>query len=233
MPDLDSAKLCFGHTQCARIKNHHEKIRQFIVVFRQASYIEATWITIFTCEGKEMSHPDPDKVIREIWRPDGRGRIPPMYAIVDAARNESIYPEIMDYSGEHVCLYQGNIPEVLAKAAHHLVRLQQRSPFTKWLITEGWGDSWGVFLESSADMRRLKEHFVGMNMAKDEEGNEFFFRYYDPRVLRAYLPTCNQTEATIFFGPARSFVMEDEDAGTMIKYSRESTGWNYETISLS
>ena len=46
-------------------------------------------------------------------------------------------------------------------------------------------------------------------MVQDEGGQEYFFRYYDPRVLRKYLPTCTPEEVRSFFGPVRSFIAEN------------------------
>lgn len=43
------------------------------------------------------------------------------------------------------------------------------------------------------------------------------FRYYDPRVLRVYLPTCRPDELRTVFGPIRSYLVEGED-GSLIEF---------------
>jgi len=139
----------------------------------------------------------------------------------------------MDFSGERSCLYGEDIPEALAKVSPYLVRLQPEANFTAWLISEGWGNSWGIFLESSASLETLRKHFREFLKVDDEEGKELFFRYYDPRVLRAYLPTCDESEAQTFFGPVRSFLLENEDASEVLKYSYGSAGCDCEGIPLS
>ena len=49
------------------------------------------------------------------------------------------------------------------------------------------------------------------------------FRYYDPRVLRAYLPTCNSEELRTVFGPIECFRTEDQnDAEHMLEFRFES-----------
>ncbi len=180
-----------------------------------------------------MPYSNPDKVISQIWRSDDPRRIPPIYAILDAARNERIHPAIVDFEGEFCCLYGEKVPDVLAKVAPYLVRLRSNDSFTTWLISEGWGDSWGIFLESDTDMEELREHFRGLLKVKDEEGAELFFRYYDPRVLRVYLPTCNEEEADMFFGKVTSFFVEGEDPNELCRYSRGYSGWTYDIIPLS
>jgi hypothetical protein len=44
------------------------------------------------------------------------------------------------------------------------------------------------------------------------------FRYYDPRVLRAYLPTCSIGELRTVFGPIECFWMEDKSPGTALEF---------------
>jgi hypothetical protein len=41
------------------------------------------------------------------------------------------------------------------------------------------------------------------------------FRFYDPRVLRVYLPTCWPGELTRMFGPVESFVMESAEGNVL------------------
>lgn len=177
--------------------------------------------------------PDPDSIIRQLWHPDEQGILPKIYVILDAARNESIYPAVMDFDGECCCLFGEEIPEVLAKASPYLVKLEPQHDFTTWLITEGWSNSWGIFLQSGAILEELRQHFRQFIKVQDEEGSELFFRYYDPRVLRVYLPTCDEMEANLFFGPVQSFLLEDKDANILLKYSCDSAGCTCETIALT
>jgi hypothetical protein len=47
---------------------------------------------------------------------------------------------------------------------------------------------------------------------RDEAGRTLLFRFYDPRVLRAYLPTCTATEWQSVFGPVHQLICSaDED----------------------
>jgi hypothetical protein len=75
-------------------------------------------------------------------------------------------------------------------------------------------------LRSAASMDELAEHFAGMIRARLPEGREVLFRFYDPRVLRAYLPTCTTAELDAVFGPVDAFLIEQGD-GSWIVYRRE------------
>ena len=180
-----------------------------------------------------MPQSDPDLIIHQLWESTREGMSSKVLAILDAARNESIYPAVMDFDGEYCCLFGEGIPEVLAKASPYLVRLDPEDDFTAWLVSEGWGDNWGIFLESGASMEELRQHFRGLLKVEDEDGKELFFRYYDPRVLRAYLLTCNETDLDTLFGPVYSLFFEGEDPNALLKYSRGYAGWTYENISES
>jgi hypothetical protein len=52
-----------------------------------------------------------------------------------------------------------------------------------------------------------------------EAGGTFLFRFYDPRVLRAYLPTCDAGELATVCGPAAMFVVEGE-RGEVLRFPR-------------
>jgi hypothetical protein len=89
---------------------------------------------------------------------------------------------------------------------------------THRLIRQAWGDSWGVFLKSGTSLKKLRRHLREFLVVQDTGGNRLVFRYYDPRVLRVYLPTCNVGELRTFFGPIESFWVEGEGAGEMVEF---------------
>ena len=48
------------------------------------------------------------------------------------------------------------------------------------------------------------------------------FRYYDPRVLSLYLPTCNAEEVTSLFGPVSRFLMESDGVKAVLMFENKS-----------
>jgi Domain of unknown function (DUF4123) len=166
-----------------------------------------------------MASPRIDLVISHLWRP-AEGRTPEkVYALVDAARSESIYPKIMAAKVESVCLHRGKMAKDLAWVAPYLVRLQREDTFTQWLVDSGWGNNRCVFVRSSATLHELKRHFRAFLTVYDEEGKSYLFRFYDPRVLGVYLPTCNENELKIFYGPVTGYYMEGEEGEQVVEYS--------------
>jgi hypothetical protein len=158
-----------------------------------------------------MPDPSLDDLVNQLWRLTDRGTPPRVYTILDAARDEQIYPAILNSDNENICLYRGNQAIELADVAPYLVRLERGDAFTIWLLSHGWGRSWGIFLASDAPFNRLRQHFRTFLMVYNDRGKPLYFRYYDPRVLRVYLPTCNGEELKVLFGPVSRYYAEGQN----------------------
>jgi hypothetical protein len=139
-------------------------------------------------------------------------------AVLDAARDRRIFDGVERCRLEKCCLYAGEIPWALQRAAPYLVVLEREDAFTRWLFESGWGDSWGIFFRSDAPMLDVRRHLRSLLRVKDEAGRKLLFRWYDPRVLRIYLPTCTAEELRMFFGPVEWFAAESEDAVRLARW---------------
>ena len=180
-----------------------------------------------------MASAQTNQIISQLWRPvEGQAPLN-VYAIVDAARSDSIYPEILGAIVPSVCLHRGKMAEELAWVAPYLVRLQAQDPFLLWLLETGWGKSRAAFVRSSATLNELKRHFRTCLTVYDEEGKSYFFRFYDPRVMRTYLPTCNAAEIKTVYGPVESFIVEDGDPSKLLHFSWAGEKLQKEKISLT
>jgi hypothetical protein len=120
----------------------------------------------------------------------------------------------MDYT----CLYRGPIAPELERAAPFLVHLYQGERFTRELLKLGWGKSWGIFVRGAESMESLRLHFRKFLRVVDERGKRMVFRYYDPRVLRIYLPTCSADELRYVIGRTGSLSAESADASALLVY---------------
>ena len=168
-----------------------------------------------------MSSDYSNKVMDHLWPSDDNTTASPIYALLDAARSDQLYPKISESGMENSSLFRGEKAQELAWVAPYLVNLNREAPFTRWLLENGWGKSWGIFVESPVKFSDLKRHFQSFLTVYDEEGKSLMFRYYDPRVLRVYLPTCNASEIETVFGPVISYMLEDEDAAVLLRISGE------------
>jgi hypothetical protein len=113
-----------------------------------------------------------------------------LFAVLDGASVPNLPQELYQHEPDYLCLYRGALDPDLAETAPYLVRLEPGSPFAEWIFNEGWGKHWGIFFTATCDMRDLRSHFRKFLIVYDAGGKPLYFRYYDPRVLRVYLPTC-------------------------------------------
>ncbi len=139
-----------------------------------------------------------------------------VFAVIDGASVPDLLPKLQEYGPEHVCLYRGELDPDLAECAPYLVRVTQGSPFLEWLLA-GWGKHSGVFAVAYADLRTLRKHFRTFLMVNGPDGKPLYFRYYDPRVLRIFLPHCNPQEKATMFGPVQAYVMESDNPAVALR----------------
>jgi hypothetical protein len=148
----------------------------------------------------------------------GKGDVP-VYAVLGGASVKGLVKKLYEDEPEFCCLYRGELQPDTATVAPYLVRLETESPFTEWVVRDGWGLNWGVFILSTANLRTLRNHFREFIQVELPDRRTVLFRYYDPRVFRSFLPVCNSAELGKFFGPVQSFVVEGAAPDAGIRFS--------------
>lgn len=141
-----------------------------------------------------------------------------VYAILDGASVPRLPQTLEQMAVESECLFRGELEPELALVAPYLAVVQPGHPFTEWLLQEGWGQHWGVFAISKADFRDLRMHLRTFLKVYGPDLTPLYFRYYDPRVLRIYLPTCNEQDLQTVFGPVLRYLVEDENPVALLKF---------------
>lgn len=138
-----------------------------------------------------------------------------LWAILDCARDKRIYRELAVSRLDYQCLYSGDLPTELKVVAPHMIELGPRYRFTRTLLDQCWGKSWGVFVRIN-DGTQLRHHLRKLLTVKTEDGRKLLFRYFDPRVLRIYLPTCTADELQQVFGPISTWFAEAAGANPQV-----------------
>jgi hypothetical protein len=157
-----------------------------------------------------------------------------LFALLDATRDPLRILVMLRSSGEeYQSLYEGMQGKMLEAYAPYLVRLPGDSRLLETLIAQGWGKHWGIFIVSATDFKTLRKHFRTFLMVKSPEGKQLYFRYYDPRVLRVYLPTCSAAETNFVFGPVAAYLCEGEAADTLLVWQPDQGSAQCEAVKLS
>lgn len=132
------------------------------------------------------------------------------FAILDGAAIPDLTWKIYEMQPHSVCIYRGELAPDLAEVAPYLIELFPDTNFTDWILTEGTkGGAWGIFARSPFSLTEMRKHFRKFLTVYDEKGNPMLFRYYDPRVLVKFLPTCDKDSLEKLFGRVTEYLAED------------------------
>ncbi len=156
-----------------------------------------------------------------------------LFGVMDAARDEQVLAALYASGLRFQSLYEGVRGEELALVAPYVVALPREAPALDALLGEAWGQSWGVFLHAPVSFRDVRRQLRRLLRAELDDGARVLFRYYDPRVLRAYLPACTAAEAAQMFGPIAQFVCEGRRGETALRFSLTVDGVTAETETLT
>ena len=144
-----------------------------------------------------------------------------LFAVLDGASVPDLPQRLYEMKPANHCLF-GDDPEPdMLYAAPFVVHLDPENKFTDFVLSEGFGKHWGVFLHTVHSFNEMRGHLGALVNVYDEEARPLLFRYYDPRVMNRFLPTCNAGELKTFFGKIDTFFAEDEVNKSLISYRIE------------
>ena len=109
--------------------------------------------------------------------------------------------------------------------------LLSQSPFLVRLMCEGWGRSRRIYLTSRSVFAEVRKHLRPL-MAKLADGRQVYFRFYEPLVLRVFLPSCTSLETAEFFGPISRWLIESEEGNRRLQFIDTGSGMRSCPISL-
>ena len=133
------------------------------------------------------------------------------FAVLDAARIPGLPDRLAESDAPSVSVITGPLKGHLDEVAPYLVQLERDDPLCDWILTEGWGKRWGIFARAPGDLRGMRRHFRTFLTVRLPDNSPAHFRYYDPRILRVYLPTCTRAERRTIYGPVARYLIEDGD----------------------
>lgn len=98
-------------------------------------------------------HAMPAAVRERLWREARGGHL---YAVLDGAQIDNLLEQLYAPGGPAFeCLFASEPEPDMAAVAPYLVRLEQGSAFTGWLLDHGWGLNWGMYLASGEALDKV------------------------------------------------------------------------------
>ena len=144
------------------------------------------------------------------------------YLIYDAALNGT-YTLLMlqKHYPKHRCLFKGTKDETLVDVAPHIFLIDDSGEKLKDEIELSLKEL--VTIESIQDIDTVKDHFKEF-IYQDVNRRECFFRFWDPRVLKKFLPMCTEIQLKMFFRPVTALIMADENDSEVVRYTLQYSG---------
>jgi len=131
-----------------------------------------------------------------------------LYAVVDTAREDRLLVLLRESVDRSQSLYDGVEGLAMSEVAPYLVQIAPNSTLLAHLVMEGWRKRWGIYFVSDDSFAAARRHLRRLLMVEDEDGQPLYFRFYDPRVLAAFVPTCTDIQRGAIFGDIETFLIE-------------------------
>lgn len=138
-----------------------------------------------------------------------------LYAVIDACDTPAVPAKAAELGEERaVSLYRGSAEEMYWAIAPYLFAVD--GALLDWIVAELWTEPWGIFAVADADLEAVRRHFRRFLLVQSPEGEQWYFRFYDPRVLSAYLLGCSAAELKSFYAMVVSFMVVNNSLGIVI-----------------
>lgn len=167
---------------------------------------------------KNISQSPREAVLKSVVTPQAR-----LYALIDSGRCPEGPKRAEEANMAHQSLLAGSLGRELGDVAPYLAEFRVRSSFGDWWF-EQWGRSIGVLVEAPVSLEELRSHFRTLLVVRHEDRRKYFFRFYDPRVLRVFLPNTTAIEVKRFFGPVSAFYCEGAEGNELLTFKRGRDG---------
>ena len=134
------------------------------------------------------------------------------WLIIDAARSYLPVATAKMLVPDVAHLFNGARGESLADVAPYLCQCDLCGNVAELVIVPYDKGEHGVLFEANGTRKEIEKHLRQFLMVRRQgEKRPVYFRYYDPRVLRAFLPACNSNELRAFFGPIQAFHCQSDN----------------------
>jgi len=144
------------------------------------------------------------------------------FAVLDGASVPDLRTRLYEMRLPHYCLFRGELTPDVEEVAPYVIQMTPGTAFADWVLSESFGKHWGIFAHSRYSIKEMRRHFRALVTVYDETGDPMIFRFYDPRVLQTFLPTCEGDELKTFFGTVDTFFAENAEAKTLVSYKVEN-----------
>ncbi len=138
-----------------------------------------------------------------------------LFALLDSADRPKVPEKARELGDRAVSLIHGAAQEDYSAVAPYLLNVDRA--VLDWIVANLWSEPWGVFALAKADLESLRTHFRRFLIVQLPDGEKWFFRFYDPRILSPYLGACKKWEVEKFFGPVRAYAIANSQGISLVQ----------------
>ncbi|NQZ06094.1 MAG: DUF4123 domain-containing protein [Algicola sp.] len=153
-----------------------------------------------------------------------------VYAVIDGAQCPELRFKLYDWDSQSCCLWSGKLEPDMEEVAPYMVKLKQDCKFTNWLIREGWDNHWNIFVESELDFKDFRKQIRKLLEVKSPEGETLVFRFYDPRVMAMFVPTCDAEQSEELFEGLVGITYQKEQEMIGSSFSEVNQAVEFKTV---
>ncbi|NOZ52573.1 MAG: DUF4123 domain-containing protein [Gammaproteobacteria bacterium] len=157
-----------------------------------------------------------------LWEVLTAGHNLPLYGLADGAANAYIHAHLQVHHVPHLALYTDKgLPQ---EQSPWLFPLRQQETFSEWYLQESPAQYWGILLATPLPLVELAEHLRDYLTMQDEQGKLHLMRFYDPRVIKAYLDALSDEQRQGFFKPGiQLWADAPGQAQTLLHYQEDNS----------
>jgi hypothetical protein len=157
-----------------------------------------------------------------------------LFCLMDAVSNPHIVPHLVTaLPVPSDCLFSGSAKQDLGDQTAWLADVTDDATALETLVDEGYAKGMLSFLLSPLELKPLIRHLKRFTKVRDPEGTEHFFRFYDPKVMRQYLPVFTASQRDMFFSQIICAIFEDtRDSTKLFRFAATDGALKSEIIDL-
>ena len=158
-----------------------------------------------------------------------------VYAMLDGAVVRQLPDYLEDRTAPFACLFRGETDPMVITRAPYLVRVVPGDELFSWILREGWGRNWGMFAAVPRDtpFDAVLDHFRQFLQVRVPDGRIVFFRYYDPRVQRLFLTSCDAAQAAQLFAVPVAWSCESDEGRELLVHTARDGTVNCTAVALN
>lgn len=130
------------------------------------------------------------------------------YMVIDGASVPTLIDRLYDHQPSFSCLLTGPLEPDMREVAPYLVELREGEPFADWVLANGFGQHWGIVMRSRLEHDQVRRRLRRLLFARGDDGDSLFFRFYDPRVFREFIPRCSEADLWPWFDDVDYYLVE-------------------------